>query len=323
VAVPQLGNRPVPVPPPVAPPTGNPVVEASPLRYPAEPMTGNIDGFRLGALTVSDTVQVTPGYQVALITSAGYEGIATDDEHVDHRFPSTVGLVTVFRRGVLNPEPYTAGEPLTINGRPGRYVQSVRSRDAGTPRPAVIWEYDDDAFAVVTDLGRSRTLTRVEMIDVARQVRSMSSRPVMVGVKLSWIPAGFRLDAAGVADQALSMSLDGQSHLRLIKGEVRYRNLTGPVENPTVAGRPLPVIELNLYPRWWIESEMPNRAPAALCMPSSGSCYRYAPRGGWQAEVRATGGTVPERDLIRMLQGITFADPADPSTWYKATEAVS
>ena len=303
------------------PVTVDPLPTTAPLTYPVEPMTGNLDGFRLGALTVSDTAQVTPGYQIALITSAGYDGIATDEDRVDHRFPRTIGLVTVFREGVLNPEPYRSGESLTINGRPGKYVKSVRQGDLGSPRPAVIWEYDENAFAVVTDLGRQRTLTRAEMIDVAARVRSMASQPVTVGIKLSRVPPGFRLDAAGVADQSLSMSLDGQSHLRLIKGEYRYPGITGPIQNPAATGRRLPTIQLDVYPRWWARHSPPSGQPAdaAFCVPSN-ICYRGSEDGRWQLEVSGVG--VPDSELRRLLERVTLADPLDPSTWYKATEAV-
>jgi hypothetical protein len=51
---------------------------------------------------------------------------------------------------------------------------------------------------------------------------------------------------------------------------------------------------------------------------SESLCYRSTDDGRWQLEINA-GLAAPDSELIKMLDSITFADPANPSSWYPIT----
>jgi hypothetical protein len=44
-------------------------------------------------------------------------------------------------------------------------------------------------------------------------------------------------------------------------------------------------------------------------------CYRATDDGQWEIELNGAL-AVPDSELIHLLNTITFADPANPSTWY-------
>jgi hypothetical protein len=113
------------------------------------------------------------------------------------------------------------------------------------------------------------------------------------------VPAGFTVRAAGTADPGLTVSLPGESFLSLI--------------NP--GGQE---IALTLHPSWW--GERHGTAGEASC-PQQGFCYTTSPDGKWQVEADGHQ-EAGDDELLAMLRSITFADPANPYTWFPLNTAV-
>jgi hypothetical protein len=281
-------DRPPEPPAPVAPPP------TAAFTYPAGPLTGNIPRYAAGPLTVSGTVRVTPAFQVAEIT----DGVHRDDR--GGLVP--VALLTVFKPGSLDPSAYLSGESLTINGRPGKYVPAIPYDNRSSPEPAVIWEYDEDAYAVVTDRGVPQPITRAEMIAVAEALRPGAEQPVRVGFRLSYVPADFTLGTAG--------AFTGESSLYLVPGTYprTLRNADDPLRRS--------MIRLRLHPA----NEAKGRSSGTYC-PSTGLCYRATPDRRYVLGVVGTGAQT-DAELRKILDRATIAVPDDPATWYPAADAL-
>jgi hypothetical protein len=294
---------------------------ASPFVYPPDQLAGSIEGFTAGALTVTGTVHVTPGYQVAQIIDASRPAKATDAAGSTYGYTSARGVVTVYRAGVFDPRAFQTGEAVSVNGRPGRYAGAVPLMNGLQPGPALAWQYADGAWAVASTRAKD-PLSRQQLVDVAAGLRSGPPRTPAVGFKLGYVPAGFKLAGAGTADWMLATSLPGQSYVRLVKGTAVYAGLTGPLATPVANGKQLPTLELTLFPSWYAKYSAPTGTPknASFCQISS-LCYRSTGDGRWQLEVNG-GLATTDQELIRMLDSITFADPARPSSWYPITTAL-
>ena len=331
VAVPQVipDRRPAPVAPAASP---VPTRRVSSFEYPADEYTGNIASFTAGNLTVTGTVHMTPSYQVAVVVAQGRGTPIEDENGTTHQMPNDVGNLVVYRAGVFDPAQFKSGEPVSINGARGYYQSPVmvkptaanlkfpaRSRQVN---PALAWEYAANSWAVVATNANAE-ITKQQLVAVAGKLTSGTPAPVKVGFKLSYVPAGFNLAAAGASDNNLLSPLDGESYVRLLKGDFPYKGLTAPAQDPFVVGKKqLPLIQIAIYPKWYSKYMAPRGAPvsAAFCGAES-LCYRVTADDQYAIEVNG-GGAVPDTELIKMLKLIKLADPGDPGTWLTATDAV-
>jgi len=329
IAVPQIVTdtrpaRPVPVAPAAS---QTPTQEPARFAYPADKFSGNIAGFTAGDLTVSDSVHVTPGYQVAVIVAPGRGAPVEDTTGAIHQMPNDVGRLVVYRQGVFDPARAVSGERVSINGNPGYYRQPMVTKPA-IKVPAQIdgsltWEYADDAWAVIA-VHATAKVTKQQLTALAGKVTLGTPQPVKVGFKLSYVPDGFHLAAAGTSDSALTSPLAGQSYALLLKGDFPYQALTAPAEEPYVLNRKqLPLMQITVYPRWYGKyGSGASRGPALTLCVSKSLCYRFTDDGKYEIEISG-GGIVPDAELVKVLSSATLADPTDVGTWFAATEAVS
>jgi hypothetical protein len=145
-------------------------------------------------------------------------------------------------------------------------------------------------------------------------VRTTTAEPVTIGFRIPGVPAGFQVDAAGSVGSDLNPVLDGASYLRLIEGGYPYRKIAGPFENPVVRNEQLPMIQFAVHPAWW------SKGPSKGVSGEDDVCYRATEDGKYVLEVIG-GEAVAADDLRKMTEALVFADPADPSTWFKATDS--
>ncbi|MER7004954.1 hypothetical protein ABT297_18175 [Dactylosporangium sp. NPDC000555] len=309
----------------VAPRLGVPAVPAetgdagaSAFDYPAEPLVGNIRPFTGERFSLSGTVHVTPGYQVAEVTRPDAASVVTGPTESYRGFSFAAGVVVVYRAGAFDPSAFAGGEPVPVGRRPGRYLPSLRLM-AGLPDgPALAWQYADDAWAVVASTEQGRPMARDELAFVAAALRSGEPDAARLAFRLGHVPAGFTPQAAGTADGSLTRSIPGESYVSLVKGAATYTSLAGPVSVPEAGGVRLPTIELTLYRSWYAKD---TRAPGEAFCQRPGLCYTSSPDGQWQIEA-AGGPSVPDDELLRVLRSITVADPASPPTWHLLQDAV-
>ncbi|MFI7543691.1 hypothetical protein [Actinoplanes sp. NPDC049599] len=262
--------------------------------YAGGDLTATIQSYEAGPLTVTEAVQVSPGYQIAQVIGPTTKKGAK---------PAVRGTVTVFRPGVFDPAGFATGTAVPVGGVTGR------------SRPdAVAWEYAEDAWAVVRTW--QARLTRAQLIAVAAGLRSTAPRTPTVGFKLTTVPAGFTLDSGGRANDATGRSaLPNGSYLRLVKGDVSYRNLPDVLADP---GPGVQAVEVRVYPREYGQEVPPAVQPAGYCR--GDRCYRDSADGKVQIEAAGGPGT-STADLLALVKGATFAVPDDPGTWYPLTSA--
>ena len=267
------------------------------LDHTAGDLTATIQNHQTGELTVTPAVLVSPGYQIAqIIGPSGTEKKAN---------PGVRGTVTVFRPGAFDPAGVATGEAVQIGGVTGRFAWD-----------AVTWEYAPDSWAVARTW--SPPLSPDQLIDVAAGLEFAPARTPKVGFRLASVPAGFTLDSGGSATVADGRgSLPDGSYLRLLKGDVSYRNLTDVLADP----RPAQAIEVRVYPRQYGPDVLSAVEPVRSGECVGDRCYRDSADG--KVQIEATGGPgTSAADLLALVQGATFAVPEEPGTWYPLTSAV-
>lgn len=325
VAVPQLlraGEAPPPVP--VAAPS-SPVPSAIPFSYPEDDFTGSIASYEAAGYTVSATALVTPGYQGSWITDPDETSPVKGRTAEIHEVPVSAGRLVVYREGAFDPEPARKAVEVEVGGGTGYYREGVpvpdEVRDKGrkivpgkTSETTLTWEYADDAWAVVALAGE---VGAAGLVEIAEGLTGSAPVPVRVGFKLGYIPAGFELASAGEADDELGAPLPGQSSVGLVYGRYPYTKL----QEPTSSLADIPQLRLRVFPGWW--PDLPADVGAKpYCVDGGDSlCYRSTADGRYVAEL--SGYTVVRsEELVKMLHGLTFADPAAEGTWFDATESV-
>ncbi|MFI5934806.1 hypothetical protein [Actinoplanes sp. NPDC051494] len=314
VAVPQL----IPSSSPTttsAPPAAAPAVPKAPaFAYPKGDLTGNIKGYTAGGLTVSDTVYVTPGYQMAVIVGPGKGSTFIDADNVRHVEPNSVGNLTTYAKGVFDPVTAKKGRKV----QDGWFTPSIMTEGSSNmpdyyTDASFSWEYATDSWAVVTVNGRQGPEAE-QLAAVAKGLKGgVAAQPQTVGFKLNYLPKGYSLLEAGHADNMYLTPLDGQSSLILAKGDFAYKGLTEPLLDDYVTnGEPVPTVQLTVFPSWYSKHTGP--ADKAWCVPDN-LCYRFVDGGQHYIEASG-GGFVPDVELQKILDQATFADPSDESSWF-------
>jgi hypothetical protein len=298
---------------------GTPV--QAPFAYPSAEFSGTFTKYTVGELTVEGTVLVTPGYQVAAITAPGKGQAYEDEKGGTYYAPNVIGHVVTYAKGAFDPAKAEKG----TKAGPGYFHAGEKQKPPkpGFPAPyadsTYTWRYAGDAWAQVIVQGRLK-YPAAKLASIATNLTAGTEAPVKVGFKLGYVPAGFTLGSAGTTSDYLESSFAGTSYLRLIKGEFPYEKLTGTVGDPfIVRDRQLPILSLQVYPAK--EQKYDPPAAGAYC-PQEGLCYRYTADKKFFVELNG-GGFIGNAEMLKMLNGVTFADPADESTWVAATEAVS
>ena len=327
IAVPQIvsGHKSSPSLPAAA---SSAATQKKAFAYPAGDFTGNIAGFTSGDLKITDTVHVTPGYQVAIVVAPGSGTDTVDADNKLHHSPNDIGQVVVYRKGVYNPKKIQSAAKTSVDGHPAYFQKSLPGespkgvkgnfpKHAFDTAASLAWQYGDNAWAVVTTAGRAE-ISQQQLAAIAAKVSAGAAEPAKVGFKLSYVPSGYELAAAGPSDSMLLSPMTGESYIRLLKGNFPYKGLTEPAQDPFVVNdKQLPVVQLGLYPSWYSK----HSAKTASC-PDQGLCYRSTDDGKYVLELSG-GGFLSDAEMIKMLNSVTFADPTDPGTWFKATDAVS
>jgi len=326
IAVPQIVAHDKPSP--ALPAAASSAPKKKSFAYPAGDFTGNIAAFTSGELKITDAVHVTPGYQVAIVVAPGNGTDTIDANNKTHHSPNDIGELVVYRKGVYNPKKIETAAKVSVDGHPAYFQKSLPGKaptglkgkvpDSAFDTPAILaWEYGDNAWATVSAAARAK-VGQQELVTIAGKVTAKAAVPVKVGFKLSYVPSGYELAAAGPSDSALLSPMAGESYIRLLKGDFPYKGLTAPAQDPFVVNdKQLPLVQLGLYPSWYSK----HSAKTASC-PDQGLCYLNTDDGKYVLELSG-GGFLSNAEMIKMLNSVTFADPTDAGTWFKATDAVS
>ncbi len=131
------------------------------------------------------TVEPYDGYEVS-----GYAIGPGSGQVVNLRNENASGpRVVVHQRGEVDGAALPAGEPVTIAGRPGRYVEIPVDLPGG-PFPGVFWEYAPDSWAGAWDLGTGDQ--RAASLRAAGAVRFGRGFPMRLPYLTGPLPLGLR-----------------------------------------------------------------------------------------------------------------------------------
>jgi hypothetical protein len=295
---------------------------AAPVSYPEALFAYGFKGYTVGKFEVSAPVLVTPGYQEAYVRKDGeLLNLYGEGKKVVASTAGYSGMLTVYRPGVFKPTRFAKGEPVRVHGRPGFFATDVPySTDPNEPhpRPALAWQYADDAWAVVSNLTPT-VYSRADLISVAEGLAGSAAYPATLAFKAGWTPAGYVVTSAGATDDSPNGAPYMVSSVRLVTARPSYRDLTEPVD-ASHAGKP--TIRIALYPKEFTDGSHQKPGSAAYCAAGNHDlCFRMTPDGKYLAEVVGSGSQTQE-ELKRILDNLVFAPVQDRSAWFPVTGAV-
>ncbi|WP_433082515.1 hypothetical protein ACQP1P_01965 [Dactylosporangium sp. CA-052675] len=299
-------------------PAPAPASVAAPVSYPDSGWTYGFKGYRTGDFTVTAPEHITPGYQELYVqrgkeVSKLYGGSGGD---VVASSPLYSANITVYRPGVFQPSRFTGGEAVTVKGRPGLFKQSLKYIDSSdlAPGVALAWQYADNAWAVVSSVVQGE-YDKAELLQLASGLAPSAATPATVAIKASFVPAGYTLVSAGRTDDFPSGASYMAASIRLSRTVPSYASLTEPIDASTGHG---PTVRIALYPVEFTDSTHRKPGGASFCNSGNANlCFRMTAGGRYLAEIYADGGAaIPQSDLLKTLDGLQFADPKRPSTWF-------
>jgi hypothetical protein len=290
--------------------------------YPQAPWTYGFGGYKVGEFTVTAPEHITPGYQEMYVRRGDeVSNLYGDGNKVVASSPLYSANITVYRTAVFQPSRFAQAEHLTVNGRPGLFVASLKYTEDSDllPGVALAWQYADNSWAVASSVV-SGEYNKEELLKLASGFAPAATAAATVAIKTSYVPAGYRLTSAGRTDDFPSGASYMASSLRLIKTQPSYSALTEPVDASTGHG---PTLRIALYPVEFTDTTHQKPGGSSSCNAGNANlCYRMSADGKYLAEVYADGGSIAQSELTRTLDGLQFADPKQPSTWFPVTEAV-
>ena len=280
------------------------VLPASPpaptVPAPSPPFTFTFAGYRVDSYRVLAPDVVTPAYQKA--------GVVRDSKAVNGKVTTEyAGTLTVYQPKMFNPEPFKVGASLTVQGRDAfqtevkqKAVSSLTGdrytiNETGATIATLAWQYAPDSWATLSGEGL-RSFTGADEVNIAEQFTVAPGGPVKAKVpfRTGYLPAGYTLQ-----------SIDGQSMTGEQRGMVTfaYANASG---KPSVAISIL-----------WVDTPPPDAVKRkSRCNPGQHFCVTTLPGGEFYVVVEDPSKILPDKELTKVADALTFANIKDPHTWY-------
>jgi hypothetical protein len=313
------GDRgtPAPVPPAASPPTPTPTAPA-----PSPPFTFTFAGYQVDSYRVLAPDEVTPVYQSAGVVRDGAAGAESQ----------YVGTLTVYQPRAFDPGPVRTGTRTTVQGREayqvaaggGREVVGVDSwstevTQSGTAtRTTLAWQYAAESWAVLTSEESAEGTNQFPFADevrVAERFTVGTGQPAAARVpfRTGYLPDGFVLRA-----------VSGQSLTAEQRGMVTfiYAKPPDPTAPPAGTGDPAKdgtavSVEISIL---WVDAPPPDAVKRkSRCNPGQHWCSTTLPGGEFWFLVTDPSKTLPDEELLKIADNLTFATIKDSATWYPVT----
>jgi hypothetical protein len=295
---------------------GSPPKESVPVQAaPAPPFTFTFEGYSAAGYRVITPREVTATYQAATIV-----GPATDSDGKPRSM--AVGTMTVFQPGAFNTEQVRTGSKLTVMGRDAYQTSLARERmrvwhHDGTTDPAatvqatvLAWQYDENAWAVIEEeIYFPHQFTVPAMVAVAEMLRMNGEVTARLPFRTGYLPAGWTLQS--VSGRSFDDEDTGMVRAVYAAPDAGFGSLTGPRDFDQYTASPSVVIAI-LH-----EDAPPPDAPKKknICIDGDHWCTWSIPGTGMYIAVNDPSKTLPDEELLRIGQSLTFADFTQPATW--------
>lgn len=294
-----------------------------------------LGAYRVGRYQIGPVNRVTQGYQELPVYRDGYT-ISIDGT----RYPLADAVITAYRPGVFDLDTFgvddddttTFGkaEPVTIAGMPGftkgftftlpnledlraknranggavkRTLEGVK-QDSYT-RTAVAWQYAPDAWATFLPARDREPMTRADTFTIIEGVTPAPAAPVKAPYRIGHLPSGWQIVAA---TQAAAGVNEVVSEIFLHEGPLSRAELGKPLDDSVGGG------VLRIYQGKPKAHNTPRGDGSVRCHPGGSYCTRLID-GNHFAQLQATGGNLPTREIERTLRGLTFTAVADQDAW--------
>jgi hypothetical protein len=296
---------------PAAEPAKPEVATASP------PFTFTFAGFSVDNYRVLAPDQVNPAYQVATIVR----------DNKDTKEAEFVGSLTVFQPGVFNPELFQQGTRVTVGGRDAFQAQLAHKlltewhmdRYANTDTintDALAWQYAPNAWAVIDS--EMFTSEKQQPFDYADQTRLAEQfrpgtgdpLPARLPFQAGYLPDGFQL--VSVDGQSMAAEGRGMTTFAYSKPDNALSSVTGRRDFFNTSPGPAAVISI-----LWVDSPPPDAvARTSRCNAGQHWCMRNLPGNEFWVSVSDPSKSLSDEELLRVIDGLTFASIKEPSTWF-------
>jgi len=284
------------------------------------PFSFTFDGYRLDGYRVLPPDQINEGYQRAAIVRDTKD--ANGKRRADY-----VATLTVFARGVFAPTKFTSGTKLTVQGREAYQTRLTVKRShqfnadgefvngKDIPYDALAWQYAPDAWAVIEEEAYQNTpvdLLPATEVALAERFTLRTAAPVAARLpfRAGYLPAGYEL-----------LAVDGQSMTAEHRGMVTFvygrpdgwlNTLTGPVN--VQHRRNIPTVVVSIL---WVDTPPPDaKKRTSRCNPGQHWCMSKLPGGVFYVVAEDPSETLPDAELLKVLDGLDFATIKRPDTWH-------
>jgi hypothetical protein len=228
--------------------------------------------------------------------------------------------LAVYRPGAYDATGLAGAQRVTVGGRPGLEVAATGGH--WDMERTLAWQYADNAWAVIVSRsGDTRYPSSDDLRQLAAGLRTDARTPAKLPIRLTWLPAGYRLTEVGVRAttglNGLATARDGDhGGLLFSRPALPTTGLTGPFTGPDGAN-PAGSFAVFVVPA--ANSNQRQPTPRVSCL--TGFCNRWFDGDRVQVQV-ASDGLLSDTEMTKILEGITLGNVQDESTWSEVTASV-
>jgi hypothetical protein len=286
---------------------------------PSPQFTFTFAGYRVDSYRVLAPDMVNPAYQTA--------GVLRDSKAADGKVTTEyAGTLTVYQPKLFNPQPFQTGTKLTVQGHDAFQTEvkqkaitswnrdhyTYKGHGEGRTIATLAWQYAPDSWATLSGEGTS-AFTGADEVKVAEQFTVAPGGPVKAKVpfRTGYLPDGFTLQ-----------SIDGQSLVSEQRGMVTFvyaKPQPVKVSERLNADGPSPAnlattVVISIL---WVDTPPPDAVKRKnRCNPGQHFCVTTLPGGEFYFVVEDPSKTLPDTELTKVADALTFATIKDSGTWY-------
>jgi hypothetical protein len=243
------------------------------------------------------------------------------------------GTLIVYQPKVFNPAPFHTGVPRTVQGRDAFQadvgeqmlggwntvapVTIAGHDDDWTTSPgALAWQYAPDAWAVLIGNGIERVGGKTpfpgsDQVTVAQRFTA-AGQPISAKVPFrpGYLPAGFTLQS--ITGQSMTA---GQGRMVTVVYTMP-QDWTAPVSRPRQLAQDGSVtsVVINIL---WVDVPPPDAVKrTGRCRAGQHTCMVTLPGGKFYVTVADPSKTLPDEELLKVADNLTYATITNPDIWY-------
>ncbi|MGN9914258.1 hypothetical protein ACTMTJ_42690 [Phytohabitans sp. LJ34] len=293
---------------------------------PSPPFTFTFGRYKVDNYRVLAPDEVTPDHQKA--------GILRDVTDAKGKVTTEyAGTMTVYQPRRFDPAGFRTGTKLTVQGRDAYHIEVARKpldgwnpeRPKGVGKdsaPEIVvgaglaWQYAPDAWAVLEPqlAADGPGFPGADQVEIAERFTVLADGPVSAKVPFRprYLPAGFTLQ--GISGQSMTAENRGMTTLVYAKPQPPGALLTAPREleyDRTVTSVLISVL--------WVDTPPPDAVKqTSRCDAGRHWCMKRLPGNEFYLVVEDPSKTLPERELLKVVDSLTLADLKKAGTWFPA-----